>query len=87
MNSKDLYNAIGKVDDDVLEQSEVAKKKIGWLKWGALAACLCLTVGALLWPKGPQVAVKEIGSLEEAAASYGDHLLAERLSADRKSVV
>lgn len=27
MNSKDLYNAIGKVDDDVLEQSEVAKKK------------------------------------------------------------
>ena len=33
MNSKDLYNAIGKVDDDVLEQSEVAKKKIGWLKW------------------------------------------------------
>lgn len=34
MNSKDLYNAIGKVDDDVLEQSEVAKKKIGWLKWG-----------------------------------------------------
>ena len=70
MNSKDLYNAIGKVDDDVLEQSEVAKKKIGWLKWGALAACLCLTVGALLWPKGPQVAVKEIGSLEEAAASY-----------------
>ena len=58
MNSKDLYNAIGKVDDDVLEQSEVAKKKIGWLKWGALAACLCLTVGALLWPKGPQVAVK-----------------------------
>ena len=29
MNSKDLYNAIGKVDDDVLEQSEVAKKKIG----------------------------------------------------------
>ena len=81
MNSKDLYNAIGKVDDDVLEQSEVAKKKIGWLKWGALAACLCLTVGALLWPKGPQVAVKEIGSLEEAAASYGDHLLAERLSA------
>ena len=41
MNSKDLYNAIGKVDDDVLEQSEVAKKKIGWLKWGALAACLC----------------------------------------------
>ena len=30
MNSKDLYNAIGKVDDDILEQSETAKKKTNW---------------------------------------------------------
>lgn len=29
MNSKNLYNAIGKVDDDVLEQSEVVKKTAG----------------------------------------------------------
>ena len=27
MNSKDLYNAIGKLDDDILEQSETEKKK------------------------------------------------------------
>lgn len=45
MTSKDLYNAIGKVDDDILEQSETAKKKNGWLKWVAVAACLCLIVG------------------------------------------
>lgn len=48
MNSKDLYNAIGKMDDDVLEQSEAVKKKSGWLRWGAVAACLCLcAVGAV----------------------------------------
>ena len=29
MNSKDLYNAVGRVDDDILEQSEAAKKKTG----------------------------------------------------------
>lgn len=81
MNSKDLYRAIGKVDDDILEQSEAIKKKTGWLKWGSMAACLCLTAGALLWPKDRQVEVKEIGSLEEAAASYGEALLVERLSA------
>lgn len=46
-----------------------------------MAACLCLVAGAFLWPKGHQVEVKEIGSLEEVAASYGDSLLAERLSA------
>lgn len=27
MNSKDLYNAIGKVDDDILEQSEAIQKE------------------------------------------------------------
>lgn len=42
MNSKDLYNAIGKLDDNILEQSETAKKKSGWLKWGTMAACLGL---------------------------------------------
>ena len=50
MNSKDLYNAIGKVDDDVLEQSETAKKENGWLKWGAVAASLCIVIlGAVIW--------------------------------------
>ncbi len=81
MNSKDLYNAIGKVDEDILEQSETAKKKNGWLKWGAIAACLCLAIGAILWLKGPKVEVKEIGSLEEITPSYGGDLVAERLVA------
>lgn len=46
MKSIDLYSAIRAVDDDILERSETAtcehKKKNGWLKWGAMAACLCL---------------------------------------------
>lgn len=54
MNSKDLYNAIGKVDDDILEESETAahvrKTKNRWLKSGAMAACLCLVIaGAVIW--------------------------------------
>lgn len=85
MNSKDLYIAIGKVDDDILEQSEAAARKYRtktrWFKWRAAAACLCLAAGALLWPKGPQTEVKELGSLEEVTASYGGHLLAGRLAA------
>lgn len=36
MNSKDLYDAISEVDDEILERSEVAtrdgKRKGGW--WG-----------------------------------------------------
>ena len=47
MNRKDLYNGFNEVDDDILERSETAsrsKKKPVWLKWGAIAACLCLVV-------------------------------------------
>ena len=47
MNRKDLYNAINEVDDDILERSETAfqsKKKSVLLKWGAIAACLCILV-------------------------------------------
>lgn len=47
MNRKDLYNGFNEVDDDILERSEAAsrsKKKPVWLKWGTIAACLCLVV-------------------------------------------
>lgn len=51
MTSEDLYEAINDMDDDILERSEAAaggqKTKGGLLKWGAMAACLCvLAVGA-----------------------------------------
>lgn len=54
MNSKDLYNAIHAVDDEILERSEAVaceyKKKNGWMKWGAMAACLFLIViGIRIW--------------------------------------
>lgn len=51
MNRKDLYSGFNEVDDDILERSETAsrsKKKPVWLKWGALAACLCLVVAVAI---------------------------------------
>lgn len=47
MKTIDLYNAFCAVDDDILERSETAargRKKNGWLKWGAAAACLCVII-------------------------------------------
>lgn len=47
MNRKDLYHAVNEVDDDILERSETtshSRKKTVWLKWGAIAACLCLVM-------------------------------------------
>ena len=50
MNRKDLYQSMNQIDDDILERSEVRKKKksSAWMRWGAMAACLCLMVGVLV---------------------------------------
>lgn len=44
MNRKDLYQSFNNIDDDILERSEKNVKKNGfaWVKWGAVAACLCI---------------------------------------------
>lgn len=47
MRSIELYTAFHAIDDDILERSETAagvRKKSGWLKWGAVAACLCVII-------------------------------------------
>lgn len=51
MNSIDLCRAVSGVDDNILERSEaVRKEKNKRLKWGAVAACLCLVfAGAAIW--------------------------------------
>lgn len=51
MRTIDLYHAFHAVDDDILERSEATigrRKKNGWLKWCAMAACLCLIVSGVL---------------------------------------
>ena len=74
MNRKDLYNAVNEVDEDILERSETAsrnKKKTVWLKWGAIAACLCLVVSIVipvLRPKGGPGNQDPVGDFPEVAA-------------------
>ena len=80
MNRKDLYNGFNEVDDDILERSETVfknKKKPVWLKWGAMAACLCLViVGAFMAPnliseQDPQQLINKINSEETYAEVPG----------------
>ena len=83
MNRKDLYNAVNEVDDDILERSETAsrsKKKPVWLKWGAIAACLCLMVGIaipMLHPKGGPDTQDPYDGPEEIALLYFNGALYE----------
>ena len=70
MNRNDLFRNIGEIDDDILERSEGAPgsgRKTIWLKWAAIAACLCLVVGIaipVLHFKGGTDPVKDIAALE-----------------------
>ena len=55
MENKDIYSAIGAIDDDLLIRCEPTKKKPlnVWVKYGSIAACSCLValgVFALLRP-------------------------------------
>ena len=73
MNRKDLYKGFNEVENDILERSETVfknKKKPIWLKWGAMAACLCLViVGAFMAPnligeQYPQQLINKINAEE-----------------------
>jgi len=61
MNPEKLHDAIGHLDDDLVEKADAIrnrKKHSPWRRWVAAAACLCiLTAGLLVWerwvPVGP----------------------------------
>ena len=50
MNSKKFSDAMSELDtkyvDEALNYKKKSKKPI-WVKWGAVAACLCLVVAAI----------------------------------------
>ena len=53
MNRKNLYRSFNEVDDYILERSESVvhrKKHSIWMKWWAIAACLCfIIIGVTMW--------------------------------------
>lgn len=47
MNREELIDALGMLDDDMLQETEALRQKNGkgiWIRWAALAACLILIV-------------------------------------------
>lgn len=81
MNRKDLYNGFNEVDDNILERSETttnSRKRLAWMKWGAMAACLCLIIGTITiaWHFGknhrdPQLGDIVLSDKTTAKVSYG----------------
>jgi hypothetical protein len=54
MNSKKFSEAMGELDNKYVDETINYKKKVkkpGWIKWGAMVACLCLVVCVLAIPR------------------------------------
>ena len=52
MKSKRILNALGQVDERYIDEAAVIKPtstRYHWVRWSALAACLCLVVGGTIW--------------------------------------
>ena len=52
MTSKNIYMSLGGLDPELIMKAAPAekaqkKKRNNWVKWGSLAACLCLIIGAI----------------------------------------
>ena len=49
MTKEQLFTLIGEAEDAHVRDAAERKKKGAWVKWSALAACLALVVGVVLW--------------------------------------
>lgn len=51
MSKNRLVDSLGRIDDDMIQSVEALrqkKKRPAWTKWGAMAACFCLLVAAMV---------------------------------------
>ncbi|MBO4831306.1 MAG: hypothetical protein J5569_02395 [Oscillospiraceae bacterium] len=56
MNGYDLIDAVGAIDEKYVAEASAEKKSTGrrWVRWGALAACLCIIVGGVYLATRPR---------------------------------
>ena len=69
MKTPKMVEAMSYIDDDLVSGAIncTKKKKSGWLRWGAMAACLCLVItGVTLWGN-----LGQHGKIPESGAGVG----------------
>ena len=90
MKNEKLLNVIGKIDDDLISgavSNTKTKKKTAWLKWGAMAACLCLVaVGVMTWKSVNTQPDNSAGTLMGADEIYPSVMVEEQLYEWRRGV-
>ncbi len=74
MNEKELFEAIGEADEDILEKSESKPKNaFGWVKWTSLAAaCAVIGLAAADFIPDDDIPVEPIATTASAVSSEED---------------
>lgn len=72
MRGKEMLDAVGYVDSEWIEKGETSMKKNSMKQWVAIAACVCLILGGVVWYRSrlPQYAT-EMLSLSDLDISMG----------------
>ena len=82
MTKEQLFTLIGEAEEEHIRDAAEGKKRKGaWVKWSALAACLALVVGVVLWQVLPMeqgippiVPYNGVEYMESGYASYREAL-------------
>lgn len=98
MNRDEIIDSLGRIDEDMIRGVESLRRKkncTAWVRWGAMAACLCL-IAMILVPilgepmQGPQklnlegaVLENSDGSLVYHTDNYDDHIIAFTMVLER----
>ena len=91
MNDKNIFDALRDIDPEWILDAAPAERRNArsvWMKWGALAACLCLAVaaviGAVLWLR-PDTPVPDQGIDPTPTLPNHDHVFGEWLTTKEAS--
>jgi hypothetical protein len=77
MKKEKLYEVIGEIDDNYINDAHMTVKKKSrsvWVKWGAMAACLCLIVAGMVTinqPFVPSIPSKDNSHLADVPNNEG----------------
>lgn len=80
MNAKDFSVALSNVRDEYVTEAltyKTVRKKRGWIKWGTIAACVCLMVSVLSTPYVKNLLFGEETTVQEHTLSQPDKLIVQ----------
>lgn len=73
MRKEDFAEVLGDINENYVKEAETIKKtrKPTWVKWGAMAACLCLAIGSIMVSQNQNL-VETPGGGPDAGGNFSD---------------